>query len=117
MTERDWQDELRTHREREKKARDILGVSNNAAMPEIRRAFRLACRRTHPDAAGNDPKAVRRFRLICSARRFLENNETSDELDSYELADQASGDQPDKQDNPWSYWCWWRETYLGDNQE
>ena len=112
MTESNFQDDLLLLKQREKKARAILGVSENASRQQIRRAFRKACRTTHPDAAGNNPENVRQFRLVCSAYRFLENNETSAELDAYEFSGVAAGEQRRERENPWSYWCWWRESFF-----
>lgn len=51
--------------------RAVLGVPDDATPDEIRRAFRRLAKRHHPDRAGDDPAAGRRFREIREAYEEL----------------------------------------------
>ena len=43
---------------------EVLGVARNATDAEIKRAFREAARRSHPDGNPDDPSAEDRFKEI-----------------------------------------------------
>jgi len=98
--------------ERDRKSRAILGVSQAADRTEIRRAFRRASLMHHPDANPQDESAAARFHLICSAYKFLTEGEASAALDDLESPASPQADGKYRLDNPWGYWCWWREKYF-----
>ena len=50
---------------------DVLGVSRDASVDEIKKAFRGLARDTHPDANPDDPEAEVRFREIAEAYEVL----------------------------------------------
>ncbi|KAJ3203103.1 hypothetical protein HDU83_002696 [Entophlyctis luteolus] len=50
---------------------DILGVSRDASPDDIRRAYRRAALRCHPDKRGNDPAAAEEFQRIGKAYEVL----------------------------------------------
>jgi len=52
---------------------EILGVARDASGDDIKQAFRLLARQTHPDANPNDPTAEERFREIAEAYEVLSN--------------------------------------------
>jgi len=112
MPGRDWQAETAILRERERKARAILGVSETAGSGEIRRAFRRASLRLHPDANGGSVEASQRFHLLCSAYRFLTEGQADAALDELESALPVAAGGNYRLDNPWGYWCWWRESFF-----
>ena len=117
MKDKDWQAEITLLQERETKARCILGVAEAAGPTEIRQAFRRLSLRHHPDVNGDDEDAARRFHLVCCGYKYLTEGEWCSALD--ELEDPAEPPPRGKyrQDNPWGYWCWWREQYFGEDQE
>ncbi len=114
MPDRDWQAEIVGLQDRERKARAILGVSETAGRMEIRRAFRRASLTHHPDANQGDTSAAARFHLICCAYKFLTEGEACTALDELGRPPTTSVDGTYRLDNPWGYWCWWREKYFGD---
>ena len=59
---------------------DVLGVSRKATDAEIKKAFRALAKKHHPDARGNDPKAVKRFQEISGAYELLGDNEQKGNL-------------------------------------
>ncbi len=100
--------------ERDRKSRALLGVSENADKAEIRRAFRRASLAHHPDASGGDADAVSRFHLVCCAYKFMTERQACAELDALNEPSRPHTNGKYSLDNPWGYWCWWRENYFGE---
>ena len=113
MPDRDWQVEISLLQERERKARAVLGVSETADNREVRRAFRRASLEHHPDVNGGSADSSRRFHLICCAYKFLTEGEACAALDELDAPPAAMTDGKFRLDNPWGYWCWWRENFFG----
>jgi len=111
VPDRDWQADISLLQERERKARMILGVSETAGQREIRRAFRRASLEHHPDASGGGGSS-RRFHLIHCAYKFLTEGRACAALDELAAPPPATTDGKYRQDNPWGYWCWWRESFF-----
>ena len=114
MRDRDWQAEVTLQQQRERKARAILGVLPGAGREQIRQAFRRASLASHPDTNPGEEQAEQRFGLVCCAYRFLTEGLACKELDEVELPPKEAGDVEYFLDNPWGYWCWWREKYFGE---
>ncbi len=112
MPDRDWQAEIARLQDRDRKSRAILGVSQAAGRAEIRRAFRRASLVHHPDADPRNDGAAARFHLVCCAYKFLTEGEASAALDDVESPEPPHTDGKYRLDNPWGYWCWWRERYF-----
>jgi len=113
MTERNWQEEIRLLQERERKARELLGVGPIAGRAEIQRAFRQAALAHHPDAGGDDEEG-RRFRWIRCAYQCLTASECCAELDEIDRPSRQRVRNGYRVDNGWGYWCWWRDAFFGD---
>jgi DnaJ-class molecular chaperone len=114
MPDRDWQAELALLQARDLKSRAVLGVSEAAGRTEIRRAFRRASLAHHPDSGGGDDQAWRRFHLIRCAYEFLTEGRPCAALDELDEPPPSPPTGKYRLDNPWGYWCWWRETFFGD---
>jgi curved DNA-binding protein CbpA len=114
VPDNDWQSEIGRLQRREHGARTILGVSKDADRAEIRHAFRRASLAHHPDRNPGDAGSAARFHLICCAYKFLTEGEACAALDELECPPAAHADGKYCLDNPWGYWCWWREKYSGD---
>jgi len=116
MRDRDWQTEIRLLQRRETTARAILSVSETAGRKDIERAFRRSSLASHPDTNPGDGEAPRRFHLICCAYKCLTEGETCAALDNLEVPRKAPIDGKYRLDNPWGYWCWWREKFFGQHE-
>ena len=112
MQDRDWQAELRLRRQREKKARQILGVSDLAGAEQIKRAWRRQSLKHHPDRNDGSTESHRRFILINCAYRFLSEGLDCEDLDVEHLSDEQLTLGKYRRDNLWGYFCWWRENYF-----
>ena len=114
MPDRDWQSEIALLQDRDRKSRAILGVSESANMAEIRRAFRRGILAHHPDMNHGDGNASYRFHLLCCAYKFLTESQACFVLDELDKPTPVRTDGKYRLDNPWGYWCWWREKYFGE---
>jgi len=115
--DRDWQAEIRVLQEREKKARQALGVSDRANADDIKRAWRRESLKHHPDHNSGSAESHRRFILINCAYRCLTEGVGCDELDSEKPLGEALTGGKYRLDNPWGYFAWWRENYFGDQKK
>jgi molecular chaperone DnaJ len=73
---------------------DILGVSRDATSEDIKRAFRLIARATHPDANPGDPVSEARFRDAAEAYEVLSDPDRRrryDRGDTIDLSDLFAG--------------------------
>ncbi len=75
---------------------EVLGVSKKASAAEIKRAFRSAAKKFHPDAHGNDPKKAKRFQEISAANEVIGDKEKRAQYDRGEIdgAGQPRGFDP-----------------------
>ena len=60
---------------------DILGVPPSATIDEIKHAFRVLAKETHPDVNGNNPEASKRFTEVLEAYTILSNPQKKEEYD------------------------------------
>ncbi|KPK51031.1 MAG: hypothetical protein AMK72_00735 [Planctomycetes bacterium SM23_25] len=117
MPDRDWQAETARLQDRDRKSRAILGVSPTAGRTQIRRAFRRASLTHHPDANPQDDGAAARFHLVCCAYKFLTEGEACAALDELECPPPPPTGGKYRLDNPWGYWCWWREKFFSQDSK
>lgn len=118
MSENDFQKELARRRTLELQARRLLGVAPTDGPARIRRAFRRAARRLHPDRRPTDPEATRRFqRLVAAYQLLIDGVEPS--IDLSPEAEQTQEPPPEGRyrRNPWGYFAWWRDSFMSNELE
>ncbi len=71
MPMNDQIDEIRAELEREKIARDVLGVADIADEIEIKKKYWLLAMENHPDLHPYDRERENRFKLISEAYEYL----------------------------------------------
>jgi len=65
---------------------EVLGVSKTATAEEIRKAYRQAALKHHPDRNGGDPAAAARFKEATEAFQVLQDDEKRSIYDQYGFA-------------------------------
>ena len=70
----------------------ILGLSQDATVEEIKRAYRKIARLTHPDATSDDPVAEERFKDVAKAYACLSDARKRREYDRQFKRVQSVGD-------------------------
>jgi hypothetical protein len=99
--------------EARKAACKILEVEEDTDKEQLKKAYRRAAIKYHPDHDGNSPEANRKFTLIKCAYELLAFdkpcNEILEEINSW-------AGVPDNSkyriDNPWGHFLWWREKFF-----
>lgn len=78
---------------------ELLGVSKTASAEEIKKAYRIKARQTHPDANPDDPTAGERFKDVTLAYEVLSDPELRGRYDLFgESAFHGSGDESPTED-------------------
>ena len=85
MQDKDWQADLRLLQRRERKARQILGVSDSDGAERIKRAWRKLSLEHHPDNNASSLESHRRFILVNCAYMFLTEGKGCEELDAVQV--------------------------------
>lgn len=112
MRDRDWQAEIGLLQQREKRARQILGISASDDVERIKRAWRKLSLKHHPDNNAGSLESHRWFILVNCAYMFLTEGKGCEELDAKRLPDEELTDGKYRLGNPWGYFAWWREKYF-----
>jgi DnaJ-class molecular chaperone len=104
--------------EARKAACKILEVAEDASKEQLKKAYRRAAMKYHPDHNQDDPEANQKFTLIRCAYELLGNNKTCDklleEINSWQGATEG---EKYKLDNPWGHFLWWRDKFFGSEKE
>jgi hypothetical protein len=96
----------------------ILEVEVDANHHELKKAYRRASVRYHPDHNHDDPDADKRFTLIrCAYELLAENKPCPALLEEIRSWDDVPGDDKYKLDNPWGHFLWWREKFFGSGEK
>ena len=91
----------------------ILEVGENADQSELKKAYRRASLRYHPDHNQDDPDADKKFILIkCAYELLAENKPCPALLEEIRSWDCLPEDDKYKLDNPWGHFLWWREKFF-----
>jgi hypothetical protein len=92
----------------------ILDIGEDAGLEDVKRAYRNAAVRYHPDHNGNTTEVNRRFALIKCAYELLAFDKPCDEiLAEINSWSSAPDDAAYRMDNPWGQFLWWREKFFG----
>jgi hypothetical protein len=104
--------------EARKAACKILQVEEDATRDQLKKAYRRAAMKYHPDHNQDDPEANRKFTLVKCAYELLANDKPCDkllnEIDSWPGAPE---DEKYKLDNLWGHFLWWHEKFFGSEEK
>jgi preprotein translocase subunit Sec63 len=92
----------------------VLGVEEDASEEALKKAYRQASRRFHPDHNPNDGDAHKKFLLVRCAYKLLAEDEPCEMLlEQINSWPGAPDNDKYKLDNPWGHFLWWREKFFG----
>jgi SAM-dependent methyltransferase len=112
MSEYDFQQAISGEIEKEKLARRILGVREDADVGEIKKAFWLLAMDCHPDKNRGDHEAERRFQNIVNAYDYLVKDRRERVVLRDEEGSPGEGFGGYRTENQWGYFLWWRENFF-----
>jgi hypothetical protein len=92
----------------------ILGVDEDASKEVLKKAYRRASLKYHPDHNPNDENADKKFMLIKCAYELLAEDKPCDRL-LEEIKSWPGVPEDDEYDlnNLWGHFLWWREKFFG----
>jgi len=101
--------DLKAHRA----ARKILDVEESVSKEALKKAYRRASLKHHPDHNPNDSDAHKKFLLVkCAYELLAEDKPCEMLLEEIKSWPGAPDDDKYKLDNPWGHFLWWREKFF-----
>jgi hypothetical protein len=101
-----------------KAACKVLGVSEDSGREDVKRAYRKASMKCHPDHNQDDAEATKRFVLIKCAYELLAQDKPCpqllEEINTWQGVPESG---KYKLDNPWGHFLWWREKFFSSETE
>ncbi len=112
--EYDFNDKYAADLQAWKAACEILGVNDSADINELKKAYRKAAAKYHPDHNGNTAEANKKFVLIKCAYDLLVSNEPCqkilEKIDSWAGVPEQEGEYNIQ--NPWGHFLWWKDRFF-----
>jgi len=92
----------------------ILGVTEDADKEDLKKAYRRASLKYHPDHNPDDADAHKKFSLVkCAYELLAEDKPCEMLLEEIKSWEGVPEDDKYKLDNPWGHFLWWREKFFG----
>ena len=92
----------------------MLEVGEGVNRTELKKAYRRASLKYHPDKNLDDPDANKKFVLInCAYELLTEDKPCPAILEEISSWPGAPEDDEYNLDNPWGHFLWWREKFFG----
>ena len=96
-----------------KAASKILEVAEHASKGQLKRAYRRAAMKYHPDHNQGDPEASRKFLLVKCAYELLANDKACEQLlEEIDSWASVGEDQKYNLGTPWGHFLWWRDKFF-----
>jgi len=96
----------------------ILGVSEDADKKDMKKAYRKASMKCHPDHNQDSDEATKRFVLVkCAYELLAEDKPCPQLLEEINTWPGVAEDGKYNLDNPWGHFLWWREKFFGSEKE
>jgi hypothetical protein len=104
--------------EARKAACKVLGVSEDADKQELKKAYRKASMKYHPDHNQDDADAAKKFILVkCAYELLAKDKPCLQLLEEVNTWEGVPDDSKYKLDNPWGHFLWWREKFFHSEKE
>jgi hypothetical protein len=101
-----------------KAACKVLGVSEDADQKELKKAYRRASMKYHPDHNQDDLDANKKFTLVkCAYELLAEDKPCPELLEEINAWEGVPEDDKYKLDNPWGHFLWWRDKFFGSEKK
>jgi len=101
--------------EARKAACKILQVQDHTTRDQLKKAYRRAAMKYHPDHNQDDPEANQKFTLVKCAYELLVNDKPCDKLlEEINSWPGVTEDEKYNLDNPWGHFLWWREKFFSE---
>jgi hypothetical protein len=101
-----------------KAACKVLGVSEDADKNDLKKAYRKASMKYHPDHSQDDADAAKKFVLIKCAYELLAQDKPCPQLlEEINAWEGVPEDDKYKLDNPWGHFLWWRDKFFGSEKK
>ena len=109
----DFRERIIRDLETRRAARKVLGVEEGVNKEVLKKAYRRASFKYHPDHNPNDADAHKKFLMVKCAYGLLAKNEPCDMLlEEIKSWPGVPEDDKYKLDNPWGHFLWWREKFF-----
>jgi len=106
-----WQNDLLQHKDKERLARKILGVTKNSNKLIIKKAFWLLAMKYHPDKSSKEKDTEQQFINIVNAYNFLVKKDSKG-WNPTKLNCKKENDGIGKfTSSKWGYFCWWQDMF------
>jgi hypothetical protein len=109
----DFMEKITRDLEARKAACNILEVEENADKQQLKKAYRRAAIKYHPDHNASSPEANKKFTLIKCAYELLAFdkpcNKILEEINSWPGVPEGG---KYRIDNTWGHFLWWREKFF-----
>jgi len=114
----DFMEKITRDLEARKAACKILEVEEMADKQQLKKAYRRAAIKYHPDHNESSPEANKKFTLIKCAYELLAFDKPCDKiLEEINSWPGVPEDNKYKIDNPWGHFLWWREKFFDSDKE
>jgi len=101
-----------------KAACKVLGVSEDADKNDLKKAYRKASIKYHPDHSQDDADAAKKFVLVKCAYELLAQDKPCPQLlEEINTWEGVPEDDKYKLDNPWGHFLWWRDKFFGSEKK
>ena len=101
-----------------KAASKVLGVSEDVGKNDLKKAYRKASMKCHPDHNQDDADAAKKFLLVkCAYELLAEDKPCPELLEKINTWGGVPEDDKYKLDNPWGHFLWWREKFFGSEEK
>jgi hypothetical protein len=96
----------------------VLGVSEDADKNDLKKAYRKASMKYHPDRNQDDADATKKFVLVKCAYELLAEDKPCpqllEEVNTWEGVPEVS---KYNLGNPWGHFLWWREKFFSSEKQ
>ncbi len=112
--DREFMERITCDLDAHKAACKVLGVPESFNMNSLKKAYRRASLKYHPDHNKNDPDANKKFALVkCAYELLAKDRPCPAILEEIKSWSGVPEDDRYRLDSLWGHFLWWREKFFG----